>query len=320
MFTYTVPNSPVTPATGTITYRKASLGWSRPFTDTNVAVYRSNDLGSNRFFLRVNDNGIGAGSFKDAVASGFETMLDVNSGTGQFPLSSALNPTLGGGVIWQKSGTLDSTARAWGIIGDEKTFYLFINTSQHFMYGFGHFIPYRPGDGFNTFIGGNRSPNNGTTHPNERIFGSAIGIEQNQTSVGTFVARSFIQVGPSVPVINTSYHASNLDWGPWNNVNASTNQPKGVTGINAPNQGVFFLPIFLVEPGGGGPHVRGRLPGIYAPWATYPSYTRWSTIEGVDGFPPGTKLMVVNAVSGSAGSTGYFGTAVLFMNITGPWV
>jgi hypothetical protein len=54
-FTYTVANSPTTPATGTISSKAAPLGWNKPYSGTNKAVYRSPNANSSQDYFRIND-------------------------------------------------------------------------------------------------------------------------------------------------------------------------------------------------------------------------------------------------------------------------
>ena len=65
-FTYTVANSPATPATGTITVKRSPAGFAKAFSGTNKAAYRSNDLSGSRPYLQVIDGGSTAGAAREA--------------------------------------------------------------------------------------------------------------------------------------------------------------------------------------------------------------------------------------------------------------
>ncbi|HRH29675.1 MAG TPA: hypothetical protein PKV17_12915, partial [Aquabacterium sp.] len=69
-------------------------GWTKPFSSGNVAVYKQ-PAGSNGFYLRVDDSGTNF-----ARACLYETMSDVDTGTGQTPTSVQLN---GGYYIHKKT-------------------------------------------------------------------------------------------------------------------------------------------------------------------------------------------------------------------------
>lgn len=82
-------------------------GWTKPFSSGNVAVYKQ-PAGSNGFYLRVDDSGTNF-----ARACLYETMSDVNTGTGQTPTSVQLNggyyihkKTPGGWIAFARGGNL----------------------------------------------------------------------------------------------------------------------------------------------------------------------------------------------------------------------
>jgi len=103
------------------------LGWGKPFTGTNRAVYRPS--AGVRDYLDVNDNGPNVtATFKNAYVLGFETMSAVGVGTAQFP--NAGQVTTNGILAWGKSNTLDATARPWMVIGDDRTAYFFSAPTQ----------------------------------------------------------------------------------------------------------------------------------------------------------------------------------------------
>ena len=103
--TFDVLNTPVTPATGTITARFPGAGWTKPFTDTNKAVFKQG-VTSNGFYLDIDDSVAG-----HAAARGYETMSAVGTGTGPFP-TTAQQPT-----PWWIKG--DTTTNSWVVVADE---------------------------------------------------------------------------------------------------------------------------------------------------------------------------------------------------------
>jgi len=106
-------------ATGAPTHRLAPLGWEKPFSGTNLAVYRSPNVEGTRLFLRVDDTGT-----TSARVVGYETMSDVNTGTGPFPTSAQIS----GGGHWGKSQIADATAKGWVICGDDRGFVIHTNS------------------------------------------------------------------------------------------------------------------------------------------------------------------------------------------------
>ena len=55
-FTFAVTGTPVTPATGTLSAKVASLNFEKAFSATNKRVYRSTNVLSNRPYLRVDNS------------------------------------------------------------------------------------------------------------------------------------------------------------------------------------------------------------------------------------------------------------------------
>ena len=53
---------------------KSSLGWTKPFTGTNIGVYKQG-VSSNQRYMKVIDT-----DTSSAWVSGFETMTDINTG------------------------------------------------------------------------------------------------------------------------------------------------------------------------------------------------------------------------------------------------
>lgn len=137
-------------ATGSITAKVAPLGWGKPFSGTNLGVYRSADVTGNRHFLRVNDNY--TTDPRDARVVSYETMTDVDTGTGPAPTPAQAS----GGAFLAKSQTANATGRPWMFFGDEKMFYLavdFSGAARYQTYFYGEPIPLKTPDPYNTVLG-----------------------------------------------------------------------------------------------------------------------------------------------------------------------
>ena len=295
--------TPSTPATGTITYRKAPLNWTKPYTGTNAAVFRSQNTASQRHYLQVIDNGATAGGAKEAQAMAFESMSAYNTGTGPFPTAAQL----GSGLCWFKSSTADSTARAWCIIGDDKGFYLQINANSNAgtttVHGFGWFPSYKPGDAYNTFIAGSSSFNNAS--PNGaglavcNAWSTPTGLPTASSSI--YVPRSYSQTGGAVGVCLMPGLGGS---GTFGYGSFGTAYPEAVSA------GVVVMPVFIAEAIVGTP-IRGRLPGFYPPFHTIP-FTNYDEISGVTGLS-GLTLVVLNTQSNSQAGQ-------VSIDKIGPWV
>lgn len=296
-FTYTVANAPVTPATGAILQRKAPLGWASPFTGADKAVYRSADTSSNRFYLRILETGATSGGQKECAVWAAESMSDVDTSTNRFPTSAQLVD----GVCWNKSGTTDATARAWTLIGDDRTFYLIVNTQATAAtvcsMGFGHVNTFKAGDGFNTFIGSQQTFNNNNT--SQAL--TAISAWSNTISpnLGLYLARSYSQTGGSIRAGIVTTGSSRSAFGG----DALLAYPHGV------DNGLYVAPAYLVEANVAGAPTRGRLPGYYDPMHYIP-LSHYDQATGVVGLS-GATLVAINIASFSVGQA--------FYDITGPW-
>lgn len=151
-------------ATGSLSFMMAPAGWNKVFTATNLAVYKSADPQAGGQLLRVDDT--------DAVAArvrGYETMSDINTGTGMFPtpaqLFASFNiPLESSGGFWFKGVNASVLPVGWTIFCDTR-FFMFgnqvyqtqgVNYSNFVLchlFGFGDPIVKRPsGDPYATVI------------------------------------------------------------------------------------------------------------------------------------------------------------------------
>jgi len=295
---YTMTGTPTGSATGTLVYTKAGLGWTRPFSaGTNSQTYRSADAGSNQFYLQVIDNAATAGGALEAQIYGAEVMsADQTVTSGQFP-TVAQKAT---GLCVRKSATAASTQRAWTIFGDDRTFYIFPQTGDAGTWGaaFGHFLSFRAGDGFNTFIVGGSGFN--TTNVSGSLFSlSAPGY--NATAGAVYIARTNAQTGAAVG-------------GAFVGMSGSGSNGAGNVGANAvvpyPNpadSGLYCSQHIVVD----GACFRGRLPGIYAPMHNAP-FSNYDVSTGITGLTGVTLTCIVGNQNAAV--------AQLLVDTFGPWV
>ncbi|MGL6290143.1 MAG: hypothetical protein ACRC2H_05610 [Silanimonas sp.] len=304
-FDFTVTGTPVTPATGAITADVAPLGWTKPFSGTNIAAYRG-PVGSARHFLRVDDTN---GQF--AAVRGFEAMTDINTGTGQFPTTVQA----AGGLFWNKSSAAGTAVRRWTLVSDGRTIYLLIyqtaddptstNISNHI---FGDIRSYRPGDVFNTLLtGSGNSTTSSTITASSGFPGNCFSDSPYNISTtmryGRFMPRDHFQEGSAIqPVfIAPPGHAVTTST---NNSNTFGN---GLVPFPNPANGALFASrILLSTPS----VVRGELPGVFAPFHTRP-YDDAFAFDGTGDFA-GLRLYHQFLNSGST-----FGC--LLFNLTDNW-
>lgn len=100
-------------ATGTITAKTPALGWTSPYTGTNLAAYRGNTVTGSGCYLRIDDSLISL-----PRARGFVEMTDINTGTDPFPTDALFN---GGGYFPKAS---NATLRSWLLVGNDRGFYV----------------------------------------------------------------------------------------------------------------------------------------------------------------------------------------------------
>jgi hypothetical protein len=228
-FTYQVANSPVTPATGTITSKVAPVDWTKPFSGTGIAAYKQG-AGSNGFYLRV-DNSFVVGSSNEPKIKAYASMLDINTGDGAtpetyIPLNYSATP-----------------AQPWFLIATEKAFYLISFSGSNLSpFFFGDFPSKKSGDAFNTAIFGNSNYYN----PSEFFQLSANLAATTQS----YLLRNHSQIG--LPVAAGRCAAlSGTAMG--NSVPQA--YPSTIDGA------LHLSPIMITEPSG----IRGTIPGLWCP-------------------------------------------------------
>lgn len=108
------------------------LGWSKPYTAANKAVYRLDATINSGRYLRVDDS-----NALYAIVNAYDAMSGVDSGTGGFP--NVATPR-----YWRKSDTSGSASRQWTVFGDEAFAHLFLRWRDTYSYHhhvFGDLIP-----------------------------------------------------------------------------------------------------------------------------------------------------------------------------------
>lgn len=305
--TFAVSGTPATPATGTITVKRAPAGFSKAFADGSTrAAYRSNDMSSRRNFLYVNDASVLAGGSKEAQVFAYESMSDIDTGTNRYPESLVF--------ICVKSGAVSAEGRNWIAVSDGKTLYFFTHvnsassggfespgTNGHSGLCFGDLIAYKPDDVNANFVTGSSqsSAGNSTT--------TANGIITSTTSLGSSATltagspvlcmlKDFTGVGGSVAAavygVGQNYVGQNVFLG----------YP------HLPDNGFYMVPLLATQ---SGPSlIRGRLPGLYES-VHGRCFANGAVIENVQGFA-GRKFIMVYSNAGSS-------PGCVVIDTTGPW-
>lgn len=290
-FATTEPNGT---STGTITMKIAPAGWTKQFSDTNLAVYKSPDPSSTGLLLRIDDT---AAMYSRAL--GYESMSDVNTGVAPFPSSNQV----AGGLWWSKSNSANSTPRGWYFAADSKIFYLFKAHYSSYTYAFesavfGDFPSRKSGDAYNCFIHGPSSDYSSTYPQSETLMRSTTSIYSTQ-----FIARSYTGLGGAIRMTKTSpFYSGGADY---------FSGASGPAYPNASDGGLYVSPWYLSEESAA--VLRGHLCGVYSIPMTLPigAFSAGDTITGVEGLS-GRKLKFVT-LGPSAPNGG------MLIDITGPW-
>jgi len=188
----TLSGATLTGGSGTDT--TVGAGWTKPFSGTNVAMYRQG--AGNQFYLNVLDNAPGAGLSTEARVSGFEVATSATVGTGQFPTTTqrATNMYARKAV----AGT-NQAARIWYVVADERTVYVFIQSEaggQYTSFMFGEIYSYLSGDGFKTALIARDTENVATVVASVECLGGLV-ILIGSSLGGHYWARAYHGLGGS---------------------------------------------------------------------------------------------------------------------------
>lgn len=255
----------------------AGEGWTIEFTDTAKRVYRPPS--GTRFYYRVDDNSPDPASanYVDATLIGYETMSDIDTGTGLF-----------GNCVITKSNAASSDSRAWVCFADDRTCYLYIYSPGHTTFynatGFGDFYSLMAFDSYNAFVC-SKNTFNDTSGTSER-FGK---ITRLPSGTGEFhVARSFSQIGPT---INCGMHGDYK----YN----STVSFAGTLVYPNIDEAVMLCRAWIHEPVSSG--IRGYARGLWVPLHAAASFADGSTAIGQAEISTRTFKTVKGVYGGSGG-------------------
>lgn len=279
-----------TTGTGTLSAKGAGAGWLKVFSGTNKAVYKSGDPVAKGMYLRVDDTGT-----TTARVVGYESMTDVDTGTGPFPSPVQVS---GGGYIF-KSSTANATARPWMLFADSLGFYLSTETAANIkkLACFTDFTSEKAGDAYSTIL---CCATDATSYLSNWGY-SAIASAQLSLvgDSGGYVPRSYTQLGSSVTCVMGSLGINSL----------ASGASGGLTYPSPASNGLIISTFILKE--ASQPVFRGlAAPGVFATPQAVP-LTHGDKVANVSGLP-GRKVMAV-ALPASGGE------GRVFFDIVGPW-
>ena len=240
-------------------------GWTKPFSSGNVAVYKQ-PAGSNGFYLRVDDSGANF-----ARACLYETMSDVNTGTGRTPTSVQLN---GGYYIHKK------TPGGWIAFAHGGNLHLFTQYDSIRTYYFRvtDLISNKPADAYQTNISGQ--------------------IADNATTSNTACVSSFSDAANFSHVVRSaSGTGESVDAG---QINASLGSVISGSGPAYPDpvSGKLRVGKFRIAEKASG-SVRGYMPGVLLMGHNGAPFTDRSTLDGTGALAGRTFMAVSWGLSGA---------------------
>lgn len=260
-FTFTTTGISDQSATGTIAAKRAPAGFSKAFTGTNKAVYRSDIIVGSRLYCRIDDNYTTYSRIR-----GYETMSDVDTGTGPFPTDAQLS---GGGYVYKAT----ASNRAWSLFSDGRILYFFCDAAggNSFQGGFvfGDIDSYVAGDAF----GCNLICINSSS--------GTLSLYALSNSNYSYLARPYTQVGGS---INSARYSHGKSSG------------LGAGGQLYPSGADNNIHLWPVECWDGSTLARGMMPGVWNPIHNA-TIQHGLIIEAIPSFPGRTLLI---QVTGSA--------------------
>lgn len=255
-------------------------GWTKPFQVGNVAVYKQ-PAGSNGFYLRVDDSGP---SF--ARLTVYETMSDVNTGTGLTPTSTQLSA----GYYVHKTSPGDWIAFARG-----GNFHLFASYSATRFYWFcmTDLHSNKPGDAYGTYVHGQNAES------------ASVGMTATAASPTTATGVACVVRGASAT--DGAVLCGRLSMFAENAMGSTTSMPGAPDSIS----GKYVVsPIRISEIADAS--VRGQIPGVLM-IAGGPVFADRSTLDGT-GPLAGRTFMAV-----TFGALGASSTPQVLIEITDNW-
>lgn len=277
-------------ATGTITAKRAPLGWVKTFGDSTHAVYSRTDLAASSQVLAINDSDANLCRVWGAASAS-----DISTYVGKFP-TDAQNS---GGDYWTKRGSGAGTALPWVLVGDGLSFYFFpaVVGSPAVPAGFGDLVSYRAGDLYKSFLGSARL---------ESASYFLGGLAQS-ASAGVplgfgFICRDTTGIGNSTPMANMTRGFS---------YSGGATQPIYPSIVD--NGLVIEDRMLVLEANALMPApIRGHYPGIAEPIARISAAAHGTLISGVEGSDRTYLVQYIQAANNTA-------TGGVLIDITGPW-
>jgi hypothetical protein len=216
-------------AAGTISVKHAPAGWTKAFTGTHLAAYKSANIAATGCYLRVDDS---PAQYPTLIM--YEAMTGISTGTGLAPTT--------GSLYFAKSSAASGTVRAWRLYADSRAFYLFVNADGSTWPAammFGDIVSYRSPDAYACLLLAHAAGNT-TSH---------IYLADG-TTTGAWLSRSYSGLGAAVASGRYSHRKC---------------QYLGAGGMVSPNPVDNAMLSWPVECWEGSTLARGLMPGLFCP-------------------------------------------------------
>lgn len=236
-----------------------AAGWTKPYTGTNLAAFRSGAAAGDRIYLRVDDTGAQEGRIRC-----YKTMSDVNTGTEPFPTVAQI---AGSGLFVRKSAAASATVRQWACVADDKTCIFlpfpedFANVSTGGFYA-GDIYSFQASDTYRAAIIANAVTGNGTNRLT--AWDRASTTISTGNCPGHFIDREHTGIELSHPIYkDISSACVSTDTGTaWSSTSFS-----GHSFPNESDGGVYMFPYrvatFITASSPSELALRGKLRGLY---------------------------------------------------------
>lgn len=316
-------------AAGTITFKMAPVGgWSKPFSGSNVAVYKSTDPMSNGHYMRLDDTGLYNGPPNapgHCRVQGYETMSDIDTGTGPFPTPAQIGVTPGQGAFWSKKygAEAGTTPIPWSVFADSRIFYVapsgyagqdpgYRNYVQANLQGFGDMKSYRPGgDPYATALSGRRSSADAQSYPEQGSFNCSASSYGRLYTPRAYNGLGAGQEGYSFVPAGSGQLSGQM-------VQAAGPFPSPIDGslIYSPR---YWRRWQITSPGDYA--LRAEIPGVYCILQSdaYPSLVRGSRVIGTGATAGRTLYCQMDGAETTDPAPNPTSIGISLIDITGPW-
>lgn len=284
-FTYPAPGVADGTYTGTISARRAPLGWTEPHSGTNRAIFARTSPEASGSLLRVEDTRVAPAAATYAHVVQVESASGVDTFTNRVPTADADGP------FWCV-GVSNATAKRWTVVGDDKRFFIAIQQAsadlRQFVYFFGDPTPLYPGDAGRCLL---------ATHSSTTMSNATAGLLRDGAGDIALAAISAtnLHFQRTLNALTVGVRAAFAGVGAWGSTGTTD------TAAVIPVAGDFLLRT--------GTEIRARMPALYSPHAN--NLLTSGSIMEVPGYAD-KQFLVLDAVRGTVG-------AQPLIDLTGPW-